>query len=210
MTQDVKEAALARADLCRFLSACYYEPTADFVDADLFGSIIAAATVLDPDLAVRARRLATAFAVQGVDELLVDYTRLFLGPLKSLASPYGSSWLSKPSSEADDPTEAIRELYAQGGFDLGDDFADLPDHVGVELEFLYGLLFNQHQAGQSGNTDELTPSRSLQQRLLIEHLGAWIGSFTEAVKAHAETAFYRELAELTERFIRVETDAFSS
>jgi TorA maturation chaperone TorD len=43
--------------------------------------------------------------------------------------------------------------------------------------------------------------------LLREHLGAWIGRFAAAVKSGAQTAFYRELADLTERFVRMETQA---
>ena len=37
-------------------------------------------------------------------------------------------------------------------------------------------------------------------------MGAWIGSFAAAVKSGAETAFYRELAEFTEKFVRMEAD----
>lgn len=205
MTQVTQEIAIARADLCRFLSACYYEPTADFAETDVFGSMLAAATALGPDLAGRVRKLADAFAAQDLDALLVDYTRLFLGPIKALASPYASTWLEKQSSEAEDPTAAVRALYAEGGFDIGDDFADLPDHVAVELEFLYVLLFAQYQATQSGDADALAASQQQQKRFLTEHMGTWIGNFTDAVKAHAETAFYRELANLTERFVRMET-----
>jgi len=210
MAQDVQEIALARADLSRFLSACYYEPTADFAEADIFGSILAAATAVHPDLVTHAGRLADAFAAQDLDELLVDYTRLFLGPIQALATPYGSAWLSRESVQAEDPTAAVRELYEHGGFDIGEDFADLPDHVAVELEFLYLLLFTQRLATRSGNLDDLAAAQLLQRQFLGEHLGAWIGAFTTAVKAHAETAFYRELAGLTERFVQMEADALKA
>jgi TorA maturation chaperone TorD len=36
---------------------------------------------------------------------------------------------------------------------------------------------------------------------LNEHLGAWIGPFTHAIKVNAEPAFYRVLAELTKHVI---------
>jgi TorA maturation chaperone TorD len=38
-------------------------------------------------------RLAAAFAEGDLQDLLVDYTRLFLGPVQPLARPYGSFWL---------------------------------------------------------------------------------------------------------------------
>lgn len=213
MTQDVQgnsganATANARADLCRFLSACYYEPTQDFAAERVFDSMLAAATAVHPTLAEQARRLGAAFAAQDLQQLLVDYTRLFLGPIQALATPYGSAWLKPETAQAEDPTAALRGLYAQGGFDIGDDFADLPDHVAVELEFLYLLLFTQREAMRSGNADDLAAVQILQRRFLDEHLGAWIDAFAARVKANATTAFYRELAALTERFVRMEADA---
>ena len=99
---------------------------------------------------------------------------------------------------------AVLELYEQGDFEIDEEFKDLPDHVAVELEFLYLLIFNQCQARASGNVNDLVATQALQRRFLGEHLGAWISHFTEAVKAGAETGFYRELAGFTERFVQMQ------
>ncbi len=198
--------ASAREDLCRYLSACYYEPSDALAEECVFESMLAAATAIHPDLAGHARKLGEAFAAQDLQALLVDYTRLFLGPIQALASPYESVWLEGGEAAGADPTAAVLELYQQGGFDIGEDFDDLPDHVAVELEFLYLLLFNQRQALESGNMDQLASARAQLQRFLGGHLGAWVGAFSDAVKEHAETLFYRELALLTERFVRLEND----
>ena len=197
--------ATARQDLCRFLSACYYEPAPEFSEEKLFDSLLVAATRLDPDLADHARRLGEAFAAQDLQTLLVDYTRLFLGPIEALASPYGSSWLGAPVETEDNPPPAVLDLYSEGGFDIDDTFQELPDHVAVELEFLYLLGFTQNQARLAGDSDALAASEGLQQRFLAEHLGAWIGPFAAAVKSGAQTAFYRELAALTTRFVRMQS-----
>jgi hypothetical protein len=42
--------------------------------------MLGAAREVDDDLAERTRRLGTAYAGATQEELLVDYTRLFLGP----------------------------------------------------------------------------------------------------------------------------------
>ena len=83
----------AREDLCRYLAGCYYEPGPEFAEEGLFDSMLAAASRIDPGLAEHARRLGEAFAAQDLQTLLVDYTRLFLGPVQTLAKPYGSVWL---------------------------------------------------------------------------------------------------------------------
>jgi TorA maturation chaperone TorD len=201
--------ATARADLCRFLSACYYEPAAEFVEEKLFDSMLIAARRVHPELAEHARKLGHAFIAQDLQTLLVDYTRLFLGPVQALASPYGSSWTSTPAPTEDNPPPAVLALYSEGGFEIDDEFMELPDHVAVELEFLYLLIFNKNQAFMSGNADALTSTELLQQRFLNQHLGAWIGPFAAAVSGGAETAFYRELAAFTEHFVRMESAAFT-
>ena len=202
-TYDPDEAT-AREDLCRFLAACFYEPGLEFSEERLFDSMLVAATRVHPDLADGARKLGAAFVAQDLQTLLVDYTRLFLGPVQALANPYGSSWLTTSAQTEENPSLAVLELYSAGGFDLSDDFMDLPDHVAVELEFLYLLEFRRNEAGKAGLADELPDIKNLERQFLFNHLGAWIGAFAAAVKANAETTFYRELADITERFIRLQ------
>lgn len=201
--------ATAREDLCRFLAACFYEPGAEFAEEHLFDSMLVAATRVHLDLADGARKLGAAFVAQDLQTLLVDYTRLFLGPVQALASPYGSSWLTAPAQTEENPSLAVLELYSAGGFDLSDEFMDLPDHVAVELEFLYLLEFRRNEAEKAGRADELADIRGIERQFLTNHLGAWVGAFSAAVKAGAETAFYRELADMTEQFIRLQEKRIS-
>lgn len=175
---------MARADLCRFVAACYYEPGPEFAEERLFDSMFAAASRVDPDLAQRARRLGEAFSADSLETLLVDYTHLFLGPADILAKPYASVWI---------PGEDVLDLYAEGGFGIGESFRELPDHIAAELEFLYLLIYQD-------------AAEDLRKRFLVEHLGRWVQPFTEAVQAGAETAFYRELAQLTERVVAAEAN----
>jgi TorA maturation chaperone TorD len=195
--------ATAREDLCRFLAACYYEPAAAFTEERLFESMAQAARKIDPALAHIAGRLAEDFAAQDLQALLVDYTRLFLGPSGALARPHGAFWLSGETSLMQDSTIEVQHLYREGGFDLDEELQDVPDHVAVELEFLYLLVFKQNEATRSGQDEVFDSWAHLQDMFLERHLGAWVGRFAQAVKDGAETAFYRDLAELTERFVRM-------
>ena len=46
----------------------------------------------------------------------------------------------------DDTTLAVQALYAEAGYELAEDFRELPDHVAAELELLYLLIFRENEA----------------------------------------------------------------
>ena len=204
---DAVPMARNRADLCRFLAACYYEPTQLFVDEKLFDSMAAAAAGISAELAASARRLGELFSSERLEELLLDYSRLFLGPNNILAQPYGSVWLDREKKLMQDSTVQVLELYKEGGFELSEDFRELPDHIAAELEFLYLLIYREGEAQASSDHAKAGKARQLRQRFLREHLGRWIGPFTQAMQQGAESGFYAELATVTREFLEIEQGA---
>jgi putative dimethyl sulfoxide reductase chaperone len=194
----------ARADLCRFIAACYYEPDAAFVEERLFDSMRQAAAAVAPELEAIAARLGPAFAALPLQELLVDYTRLFLGPVAALARPYASVWLSGGDLVMQDDTLGVLRLYEEAGFGVDENFHELPDHVAVELEFLYLLIFRENEARTAGDEGALERFRQRCRRFLDEHLGRWLGPFLLAARGGAQSEFYETLAELAEAFVRLE------
>jgi TorA maturation chaperone TorD len=193
--------ALAREDLCRFLAACFYLPCPEFAEEQLFDSLVDVAQRVDAGLAEQATRLRNAFNSEQLEALLVDYTRLFLGPMEPLARPYGCYWLTGEATLMQAPTLAVQALYREGGFDVDESCMDAPDHVAIELEFLYALMFRRNRAHEAGDIDELAAVEDLQARFLAGHVGAWIGKFAQAMRVGAETAFYRELAGFAEAVV---------
>jgi len=198
------EKGTARENLCRFLAACYYQPGPEFSEEKVFGSMLDAATRIHSDLAAHARRLGEEFSAEEPESLLVDYTRLFLGPGPIVAKPYGSVWLDGENTLMGDSTMAVQELYHEGGFEMDEDFREVPDHIAAELEFLYLLIYRENEGHRNGDTEALKAAAGLRKRFLDEQLGLWIGPFTAAVKTGAESDFYRQLAELTDRFVKME------
>ena len=195
---------IARENLSRLLSACYYEPGPEFAEEKVFDSMLQAATRLDPQLAALAGQLGEDYAAEGQEALLLDYTRLFLGPNHIAAKPYGSIWLEGQNTVMGDSTMAVQKLYEQGGFDMNEDFREVPDHIAVELEFLYLLVYRENEAARKGEPEALRAMAALRKHFLEEHLGRWIGPFTSAVIAGAQCGFYRRLAELSDRFVKME------
>lgn len=201
--QDLLQAT-AREDLCRFLAACYYEPDALLEEEQVFASMLAAANALSAELAANVHRVGEAFAAQDLHELVVDYTCLFMGPPAPSAPPYGSVWLSGEARVMDETTLALVELYRAAGFQVNEELHEPADHVALEFEFLYLLTFKCNEAQREPAEPAAVDFEDLRAAFLHDHLGAWGGRFAEAVKANAGTPFYRELAELTARFLHLE------
>lgn len=197
--------AAARADLCRLLAACFYQPGPEFIEEDVFGSMQTAAEQLDAEMAATAKALAQTFKSQSHEELLVDYTRLFLNPTGPVAAPYESFWLGEQDpSRLQEVTQAVIAIYGEGGFEISEDFRDLPDHIAAELEYLYTLIFKEARADAMNDPAGKIKTSELRRRFVAAHLGRWIRPFAAAVGSGAETSYYRSLATLTERFVALE------
>lgn len=203
MPNQAFDRAAALADMSRLLAACYYEPGPEFNEERLFDAMIDAAQRVETPLAEKASLLKTAFEADSQQDLLVDYAHLFLGPVGLLALPYESAWLEKQGVPSADATQALLDLFADGGFEVDPEFHDLPDHIAVELEFLYTTFFRTAAALRDGDQPAINELTDLRQRLVDLHLGRWFPDFHVAVNAGAQCRFYRELADLTAQFIAV-------
>ncbi|MDP2640709.1 MAG: molecular chaperone TorD family protein [Betaproteobacteria bacterium] len=201
MPQYDLDRGIARENLSRLLAACYYQPGPEFAEEKVFDSMLEAATRLHPELAAHARRLGEDYAAEGYQALLLDYTRLFLGPNHIIAKPYGSVWLEGGNTVMGESTMAVQALYQEGGFDMSEECREVPDHVAVELEFLYLLIYRENEAHRDGKPEVLEAKTALRKRFLDEHLGRWVGPFTAAMRAGAQTGFYRQLADITVGFV---------
>ncbi len=200
-TEPPRTADLAREDFARLLCAGFYQPEGLFAEERVFERLAEAAALFSPELEKLARPLAGEFSAVPLSELLLDYSRLFLGPFDILARPYGSVYLDGEKVVMGPSTAALQELFNQGGFTLAEDFRELPDHVAAELEFLYRLIFQENEARATGDTEALGRTLALKESLLRDHLGAWIAPFASAIRSGAATLFYRRLADLTEAFL---------
>ena len=204
MTETEMHSALAREDLCRLIAACYYEPEPEFAAEGMFDTLLAAARQVDQALVPLAQALDESFRAADTHALLLDYTRLFLGPMDILAKPYGSVWLDQEKTLMSESTMAVIDLYQDADFEVDEDFKELPDHIAVELEFLYLLIFRENEALRAGDTAMLERTRSLKRHFLDRHLGRWVSPFAAAMRGNAQSAFYRTLADLTEMMVKQE------
>ena len=134
-----------------------------------------------------------------LDQLILDFSRLFLGPLNLLAPPYGSIYLEGRKKLMGESTNNILEWFASENLEL--EINDIPDHIAFELEFMYVLILREMQAREEKNETEILDYLNKQNEFLKLHLGSWIKEFTKCMKDGASSSFYKELAKQTKKFI---------
>jgi TorA maturation chaperone TorD len=177
-----------RAEAYRLLAACFHAP-----DAELIRVLRAAARAPFSDLA------ELLSAEDGLESAKIDHARLFVGPFKLLAPPYGSVYLEEAGALMGDTTVDAREHYRREGLDLA--IREVPDHVAVELEFMHLLICRQLEASRRSDGSAVAAYLVKQAEFLKLHLGRWIGEFAARAGEMASTRFYGCLAETAERLV---------
>jgi TorA maturation chaperone TorD len=146
----------------------------------------------DPLRGLHASLLALVPSRESVlDDLLWEYTRLFIGPYRLPSPPWESVYTSPKRLLMQEAYDSVQDLYREAGLTIPDTHIHA-DHIGSELNFL-AVLYERAET-------ESCPGKSAAEtaeRFLSEHLGKWVPAFSRDLEAAAEMDLYRELARAT-------------
>ncbi len=139
-----------------------------------------------------------------VDELIekqynVDFTNLFIMHLV----PYESFYVRKDQMIESGGDNPVLELYNALDFRvaLSDARVVSPDHIGVELEFMYMLNVALKKALEADDKEGVCEVLQIQYGFLRDHLLEWAPMFLINVKKESRTPLYHDGAELTLEFM---------
>ncbi len=133
--------------------------------------------------------------------LKVDHARLFVGPFKLLAPPFGSVYMESKSELMGASSLDARKRYQEAGLDLSKDRKEAPDHIATELEFMHVLIFRELESIAKDDFEHAYALAQNQKDFLEIHLGRWTPAFTALVEEHATTSFFKGLALITREFV---------
>jgi len=135
--------------------------------------------------------------------ILIDYTRIFIGPYDVIAYPYSSVYFSDGIKTLYNETTAwVEQFYQTCGLTFQNPVKDMPDHIAVELEFLYTLKFNINMLFREGNTEKSERLQQLYTEFIKNHFSIWVSGLCEKVVAGTENTYYAELCKWLDGFIR--------
>jgi TorA maturation chaperone TorD len=140
---------------------------------------------------------------QFIDDLAVEYERLFLGPDKQI-SPHESVHHKRDNGDRGKSTVEVRTFIESAGLENLAVYSGLPDHVSVELEFMQQVTGREAQAWELNDIEGALYCLHTEKKFLDEHIMKWIPLFCDRVIHATKFAFYREIAELTRSFLEIE------
>lgn len=189
------ETAVCRAQIYGFLSLAFLYPQENWTeDGPVVDEIVRQLDFLEAFLAVPQVSLATLQAAH----------RAGFGAAGSLCyeTEYGLPHEFRQSQEMAD----INGFYRAFGFQLGGPVRERPDHLAVQLEFMYLLALKEACAVQEGHAQHREICVNAQRRFLEGHLGRWIGLFAQSLLLNAHDSVYPALAHFAQHFVEADAD----
>ena len=221
--EEAKKVAQVRSSVYSLLSQCFFQPSeellASIIQGDFGEFLENTVGILDGEKVGREIVRLKDFSAQAkeksaektLQDMKVEYNRLFVGPGHLLAPPYESVYKTRNDDNKKgvvmgDDTIAAKKFYLQAGLEIDDNFKDLPDHIAVELYFmsyLCNLEFLSADEGEDGIA-QTSNIKELQNEFLKSHLGTWITEFSQAVATQTNSEFYRGMVKITEEWVMSE------
>ncbi|WP_456450283.1 TorD/DmsD family molecular chaperone [Hydrogenimonas sp.] len=131
--------------------------------------------------------------------LNVDFTNLFVLHL----IPYETFYTRDDQMLETGGANPVREIYDRFDFRVSLEKARAvgPDHIGIELEFMYMLASSEYKALEEGDKEAACELAKIERDFLRDHLLQWAPMFLQNIKAEAGTPFYFDAASLTLEFL---------
>ena len=129
----------------------------------------------------------------------VDYTNLFLLHLV----PYESFYTRDDQMIESGGDNPVITLYNALDFRVQLDKARVvsPDHIGVELEFMYMLCVAMEKAIEANDDEGIEELLYIQKGFLEDHLVKWTPMYLINMKQESRTPLYHDGAELAMEFL---------
>ena len=197
-----------RGDCFKLLAACFYEPGRSLLIAEKVGEKLW--LLLDgqaPDAARAGRDMQNGLQELDQEKMSVDHAALFVGPFELLAAPYGSVYVDKSRRVMGESTMIAGRYYQEA--DLSVTIKEPPDHIIIELEFMYYLCSKEASAAENGLEDDSRKFRDIQVRFFNDIMKPWIPHFCKAITGGTDNTFYIHLSECLGHFMSLCENVYS-
>ena len=130
----------------------------------------------------------------------VEFTRLFRGVKKGYSPPppYESVYREEAGRVFGEVTVEVWRKYRSFGFSPVEELkSEPPDHLGLEMEFMYRLCSLEADAWQEADEQRAHQVGEGEKEFCREHLLTWLPQWRDRISEFDSLGFFRGLAELT-------------
>jgi TorA maturation chaperone TorD len=138
------------------------------------------------------------------DDLVGEYTILFIGPFRPPVEPYEAWWVS--GKRMGESLVAVKQAYRKAGIVKSREYKELEDHIGFELKFMHYLCEEELSAATQSRVKECL---KLQREFLDEHMLKWVPNYCDALYTYELADFFKGIAKLTKGFILLDDTVIS-
>ena len=182
--------AATLSSLYSFLALTMRYPEPSFCNDQLFDTTESLLDSLDWQTELSAFRQWREQTANHLDDLQIEYTRLFItAAIRKTIPPYASVYMDGDGTLSGRTTELTRDFYRERGYDLIDE-TEPADHIRFELDFLAAL------AGEAKFDDE--------ELFLKTLFRPWFVRFQEKSMKEARHPFYKVSIQLIDFFTKEE------
>ena len=134
------------------------------------------------------------------ENLLDEYTLLFIGPHRLPVQPYESMWMAKKMGG--ESLVKLKEFYRKAGILKSDSYPEPEDHIAFELSFMHYLCYKV--TSESQDEGSMLDIIGLQKTFLSNHLLKWVPDFCDALYNFEKSDFYKGIAKITKGFLSMD------
>ena len=205
----VEEQSLAKWAFYDFFSKVLYQPEQDMLEHE-FQQLLKEANneyqAINPELVADFCQLVDHQL--SLQELLVEYGKLFVGPAEVLAPPY-ESYYRDSGTVMGASTIGVKKFYQKTGMEMLKEIKEPPDHIAIEMNFLAQLFRMQTQLLEDQDTDRAEQIMTLAAEFYLKHPAVWIEEFCNRVRQKSQHEFYILVAKMLLEFHNREMQYYS-
>ena len=201
LTEDFIRFEREKAKAYNIFTALLCQPTEELItDHTIFFELCSSLEIICPQCTEIAREMGNHVKKYSQKELLVEYTRLFIGPFKLLAPPYSCIYFGVKDLMSDETLWVIN-FYEKVGLAFDNSLKDSPDHIAIETEFLYYLVYNGIKEFEEGKLDNAFKFWDGHSEFFSSHYKVWVPKFAEKIIDNSNNDFYKSLAASLTNFV---------
>jgi len=181
LKNNVENYQTRRSAILRLISVLFVFPEKE--TSGIVQNLVDQLNCFDDDLIDLSLEIKRVFDTTELQDLQVEYSKLFIGPSKEIVYPYGSVYLEGKKMVSCESTYWLEKRYREWGISI--DVKEPADHIALVLEYMFIL-----------SEDDSEKSLIEQKLLYNDYIVKWIPSFCDLIVKKEYSNFYVSIAKV--------------